>query len=383
MGEGANGRSFVVWGCCTIPHSASTQVIASWKPSTGERRPGAIWRTNLSVKMLWLGALSAAACVPAMGQSSISGITSNGDVVTVTAPGGLSTPSIAVNSTGAGTIVLQQGTAPGGAPAGGIQISAPGNVTAYTLTLPTTGPDTFHPLLVFSPTGQGSFVAMPTGGGVATQTVSSTNTMVNSPQTINGGGSSLPLVVTSNNANGASIALDNSSVGGNYTLFYSNAAQNTGLWDYTHYRDTLTCSETAGAVSCGATHVVSTSGQPTVIAGAGAGGGAMASFETGNNNAPSDGSGIVNVTTGSGPAANSAVATVTFNQSWLRTTASQTMATDYAPACTVSPANAAAASLSGASTVYVGPATKSEFAITSNATALAPATTYAWTYKCM
>ena len=322
-------------------------------------------------------------CGSASAQSSLSGLTSNGDVVTVTAPGGLSTPSISVSSTGAGSIVLQQGSSPGGAPAGGVQISAPASVSAYTLTLPSTGPDTFHPLLVFAPNGQGSFVALPAAGIAATQTVGTASTMVNSPQTINGGGSSLPLVVTSNNANGASIAIDNTSAGGNYTLFYSNAAQNTGLWDFTHFRDTLTCSETAGAVSCGATHVVSTSGAPTVSPSGGAGNGAVVSFETGNNNAPSDGSGTVNVTTGSGPAANSAVVSVTFNQAWLRTTASQTTAMDYAPACTISPANGAAAALSGAASVFVGPGTKSEFTITSNQTALAAATTYAWTYKCM
>lgn len=327
--------------------------------------------------------LLAGACAAATGQTGVPGISSDGDIVTVTAPGGLSTPSISVNSTGAGAIVLQQGITPAAAPAGGIQIAAPTAVGAYTLTLPASGPDAQHPLLVFSATGQGSFAAMPVATSVSTDTAPTSTTIVSQPQMISGGSSSLPLVITSSNTNGASVGLDNTSAGGMYTLFYSNAAQNTGLWDFTHFRDTLTCNETAGAVSCGATHVVSTSGQPTVTADIGAGNGALVSFETGNNSAPSDGSGIVNVTTGSSPAANSPVVTVTFNQAWLRTTASQVSATDYAPACTISPANGAAASLSGTQNVFVGAGTKSEFAITSNAAALAAATTYSWTYKCM
>lgn len=335
-----------------------------------------------SFKALGFGALSLAAIASASGQSNILGISGNGDVVTVTAPGGLTTPSISVTSSGAGSIVLRQGSSPGGAPAGGIQISAPANVSAYTLTLPAIGPDALHPLLVFSSSGQGSFAALPTGGSVSAS-IPTSSTIVNQPQLVNGGSSSLPLVVTSSSPNGASIAIDNTSAGGNYTLFYSNAAQNTGLWDYTHFRDTLTCNETAGGVSCGATHLVSTSTAPTVAPNAGAGNGALVSFETANNNAPSDGSGIVHVTTGTGPAANSPVVTVTFSQAWLRTTSSQTTATDYAPACTISPANAASASLVGSQSVFVGPATKSEFAIASNAVALAAATTYSWTYKCM
>ncbi|HVG27210.1 MAG TPA: hypothetical protein VM865_06360, partial [Acidobacteriaceae bacterium] len=269
-----------------------------------ERAAGMARVFSRTARVCALCAVSAAATA---GAQSISGLSSDGTVVTVTAPGGLNTPAISVNGTGAGAIVLQGGTAPAGAPAGSIQISAPTAVAAYTLTLPGTGPDAYHPLLVFSATGQGSFVAMPTEG--TTNTGAAGNTMVNSAQTINGGSSSLPLVVTSSNANGASIALDNTGAGGNYTLFYSNSAGNAGLWDFTHYRDTLNCNEAAGAVSCGATHLVSTSGQPNLAAGAGAGNGAMASFETGNNNAPSDGSGIVHVTTGSGAAANSTVVT--------------------------------------------------------------------------
>jgi hypothetical protein len=197
------------------------------------------------------------------------------------------------------------------------------------------------------------------------------------------GNSSLPLVITSSNPNSASAAIDNTSAGGNYTLLYSNSSKNAGLWDYTHFRDTFTCSQTDGAVSCGATHMVSTSGQPTVAAGVGAGSGAYTGFETSGNNVPSDQSGVISVTTGGSPNASSVVATVSFDQPWLRTIASGVQATAYAPACTIGPANAAAASLNRATSVYANVATPSSFSLFSNAGPLAANTTYVWTYKCM
>jgi hypothetical protein len=322
-------------------------------------------------------------CPYVQGQSSVAGISSDGNTITITAPGGLQTPSLTVNGAGAGAIVLQQGISQGAAPSNSIQITAPSLVSAYTLTLPQIGPDASHPLLAFYPDGTGYFGAIPAGaaGGNGAATLGS-NTF-NAPQVVNGGNSSLPLVITSSNANGASIAIDNTSAGGIYTLLYTNASKNTGLWDYTHFRDTFTCSQTDGAVSCGATHMVSTSGQPTITAGVGAGNGAYTGFETSGNNVPSDQSGVISVTTGGSPTAGSAIATLTFNQSWLRTTASGVQATAYAPACTTSPANAAAASLSGAASVYANIATPSSFSIFSNASPLAPNTTYIWTYKCM
>jgi hypothetical protein len=319
-------------------------------------------------------------CPSVKAQSSIAGISSDGNLITITAPGGLQTPSLTVNGAGAGAIVLQQGTFQGAAPSNSIQITAPTSVSAYTLTLPQTGPDPSHPLLAFSPNGTGYFAAIPAGtiGGVTL----GSNTF-NAPQTVNGGNSSLPLVITSSNANGASIAIDNTSAGGNYTLLYTNASKNAGLWDYTHFRDTFTCNQTDGAVSCGATHMVSTSGQPIITAGVGAGSGAYVGFDTSGNNVPSDQSGVISVMTGGSPATGSVVATVTFNQPWLRTTASQVQAADYAPACTIGPANAAAASLNGTGSAYANVATRSSFSIFSNASPLAPNTTYVWTYKCM
>lgn len=319
-------------------------------------------------------------CPSLQGQFSVPGVSSDGNTVTITAPGGLQAPSLTVNGPGAGSIVLQQGTSQGTAPSNSIQITAPTSVSAYTLTLPQIGPDPSHPLLLFSPDGTGYFSAIATvSNGGATL---GSNTF-NAPQMVNGGNSSLPFVITSSSPNGASIAIDNSSAGGIYTILYSNASKNAGLWDYTHFRDTFTCSQTDGAVSCGATHIVSTSGQPTIAAGLGAGSGAYTGLETSGNNVPSDQSGVISLATGGSPTASSVIATVTFNQPWLRTTASQVQAIAYAPACSISPANAAAASLNGAASVYANIATPSSFSIFSNANPLAPNTTYFWTYKCM
>jgi len=346
-------------------------------PSRSRRHP--LVRTVGSALLISLIAF----CPFAQGQFSVAGISSDGNTITITAPGGLQAPSLSVNGAGAGAIVLQQGTSQGAAPSNSIQITAPTSVSAYTLALPQIGPDASHPFLAFSPDGTGYFAAGPAGSTVTNGGVTLGANTFNGPQMVNGGNSSLPLVITSSSTNGASIAIDNTSAGGNYTLLYTNASKNTGLWDYTHFRDTFTCNQTDGAVSCGATHMVSTSGQPTIAAGVGAGSGAYAGFETSGNNAPSDQSGVITVATGGSPNAGSVVATVTFNQPWLRATASQVQAADYAPACSIGPANAAAASLNGAGSVYANVATRSSFSIFSNASPLAPNTTYVWTYKCM
>jgi hypothetical protein len=316
-------------------------------------------------------------------QFSVPGISSDGNTITINAPGGLQSPSLSVNGAGAGAVVLQQGTSQGAAPSNSIQITAPFSVTAYTLTLPKIGPDPTHPILAFSPDGTGYFAAAPAATTGSSGGVTLGANTFNAPQIVNGGNSSLPLVITSSSPNGASIAMDNTSAGGNYTLLYTNASKNAGLWDYTHLRDTFICNQTDGAVSCGATHIVSTSGQPGIAAGLGAGNGGYTGFETSANNVPSDQSGVISVTTGVSPNPGSAVATVTFNQPWLRTIASNVRATAYAPACTIGPANAAAASLNGQGSVYANVATPSSFSIFSNASPLAPNTTYVWTYKCM
>src|SRR5258707_5942348 len=45
-------------------------------------------------------------CPSVQGQSSIAGISSDGNLITITAPGGLQAPSLSVNGAGAGAIVL-------------------------------------------------------------------------------------------------------------------------------------------------------------------------------------------------------------------------------------------------------------------------------------
>jgi Pectate lyase superfamily protein len=110
-----------------------------------------------------------------------------------------------------------------------------------------------------------------------------------------------------------------------------------------------------------------TSSAPTAAAGAGAGTSPTLSLNANSN----DLSGYVSVTTGSSPATNSTVATLTFG------TAYSTLAK-----CLLSPANAAAATLTGAGNVYVPLGTNTAFSISSGATALAPSTLYTWGYTC-
>lgn len=110
-----------------------------------------------------------------------------------------------------------------------------------------------------------------------------------------------------------------------------------------------------------------TSSAPTVATGAGAGTSPTLSLNANSN----DLSGYVSVTTGSSPAANSTVATLTFG------TAYSTLAK-----CVLSPANAAAAALTGAGSVYIPLGSNTAFSISSGASALAASTLYTWEYTC-
>jgi Pectate lyase superfamily protein len=110
-----------------------------------------------------------------------------------------------------------------------------------------------------------------------------------------------------------------------------------------------------------------TSSAPTVAAGTGAGTGPT----LGLNSNSSDVSGYLSVTTGSSPAANATVATLTFG------TAYATLAK-----CVLWPANAAASALSGAEKAYVPVGSNTAFSITSGSTALAASTLYTWGYTC-
>lgn len=79
----------------------------------------------------------------------------------------------------------------------------------------------------------------------------------------------------------------------------------------------------------------------------------------------------MSVTTGSSPAANATVATLTFG------TAYATLAK-----CGLWPANAAATALTGAGNAYIPVSSNTAFTINSGTTALAASTLYTWGYTC-
>lgn len=106
------------------------------------------------------------------------------------------------------------------------------------------------------------------------------------------------------------------------------------------------------------------SGAPAIAAGTGAGTTPTISV-SGNNTA-----GQVNLTTGSTPTASAAAATVTFANAF---------AYAAAPFVVFSPANAAAAALTGGQAIYVT-ATTTTFTLNAGSTALAGATQYLWNY---
>ncbi len=106
---------------------------------------------------------------------------------------------------------------------------------------------------------------------------------------------------------------------------------------------------------------------PTFTAGAGAG----TSPTVASNANSNDVSGYVSVTTGSAPSTSAAIVTGTFG------TAYSTLAK-----CIMTPANGAAAALSGASQVFVPVPSTTAFSIDSGQTALAASTLYTWGYTC-
>lgn len=109
------------------------------------------------------------------------------------------------------------------------------------------------------------------------------------------------------------------------------------------------------------------SGAPAIAAGTGAGTSPTVSV-SGNNT-----SGQINLTTGTSPAASAAIATVTF---------AGTSPYPAAPYVVFSPANAAAAALTGGQGIYVT-ATAANFALNAGSAALAAATQYLWNYVIM
>jgi len=136
------------------------------------------------------------------------------------------------------------------------------------------------------------------------------------------------------------------------------------------------------AVSCGSSlsvhgsqvtdsngHLVRTEASGTVTVGAGAGAGTGATVVLGSS--PTDSTGQITLTTGTGPTANAALVNLTF-------------ATVYslAPVMILTPANTAAASLTGTSVPYVNQTSTSGAGIISN-NALAGSTVYSWWYHVM
>ena len=106
---------------------------------------------------------------------------------------------------------------------------------------------------------------------------------------------------------------------------------------------------------------------PAAVAGTGAGTSPTLSLNANSN----DLSGYLSVTTGTSPAANATVATLTFGSPY------STLAK-----CLLSPANAAAAGLNGAGLVFVPVGSNTAFSISSGTSALAGATLYTWGYTC-
>lgn len=110
-------------------------------------------------------------------------------------------------------------------------------------------------------------------------------------------------------------------------------------------------------------------GVPGHTADSGAGTSPTITFNTGAY----DGAGTVIVTTGTSPAgSNAGIVTITFNNG--------TGYTNAPTSVVLTPANANAAALSGASQVYVPAPTTTYFVITSGTTALAASTTYRWNW---
>lgn len=100
------------------------------------------------------------------------------------------------------------------------------------------------------------------------------------------------------------------------------------------------------------------------------GGGSLGSGAT-NASSGSDQSGIIDVTTGTGPGTNATLMTVTFGNSFA-----------YPNGCriTLTPANANAAALSGATQVFIGSTATTNWTMKSGSSALANSTQYQWYY---
>lgn len=114
-------------------------------------------------------------------------------------------------------------------------------------------------------------------------------------------------------------------------------------------------------------HIVCGGSAPSIAAGAGAGTGPVVTIQAGSG----DGCGKINVTTGTTPSVSSVVATITFAVAWGNTAW-----------CSLWPASAQAALLSGTSQVFLGSSSSSNFTINSGGAALSASASYQWHYQC-
>lgn len=149
-----------------------------------------------------------------------------------------------------------------------------------------------------------------------------------------------------------------------YSLMYGvmNATPTSQFLDF---NATVSAYHLSGANASGG--YSATTYMPTQVAGTGAGTSPTISLTTGSN----DIAGQISVLTGSSPTgSNAIISTITYNFTYTSTN----------PFVSITPANAAAAALTGATQVYANSSALTTFVIYSGSTALTAATTYLWNY---
>jgi hypothetical protein len=129
-------------------------------------------------------------------------------------------------------------------------------------------------------------------------------------------------------------------------------------------KEVVTTANVTVGESLSVKHLKGNSSTPVIQATIGAGNNAVVKI-TGT-----DMSGVIEVTVGDAPNANAVLATIQYS-------------TEYsgAPVVIITPGNAATASLTGTTTVFVGSNTNSDFTLNTNATPLVSKTTYKWYYQ--
>jgi hypothetical protein len=153
---------------------------------------------------------------------------------------------------------------------------------------------------------------------------------------------------------------------GGVTAGYLRTIGTTGILTETPAAASTIDVGAGGAVK--AQHFLSKGSVPSISASTGAGTGGAASLIAG-----SDTSGLIQVVTGTSPAANAAIAILTYNQTFGAAGQGRPV---------IVPGNAAAAALSGATQVYSDSVNQdqTQFRLWSGSSALAASTTYKWWY---